>query len=53
MRFSAEDGEWRVAFVFDTKPEAIPMVAGKIRKADERFAAYLTRLKKLGKKSWL
>ena len=66
MRFSAADGEWRVAFAFDTKREAILLVAGDksgssekrfyrrlVRKADERFAADLARLKKKGKKSWL
>jgi hypothetical protein len=33
LRFSAADGEWRVAFAFD------PM-----RKADKRFDAHLTRI---------
>lgn len=62
LRFSAADGEWRVAFAFDTKREAILLVAGDksgvsekrfyrglIRKADERFEAHLARLKKKGK----
>ena len=66
IRFSAADGEWRVAFAFDTKREAILLVAGDksgssekrfyrrlVRKADERFDAHLDRLKKKGKKSWL
>ena len=66
LRFSATDGEWRVAFAFDTKREAILLVAGDksgisekrfyrrlARKADERFEAHLDRLKKKGKKSWL
>ena len=66
IRFSAADGEWRVAFAFDTKREAILLVAGDksgssekrfyrrlVRKADERFEAHLDRLKKKGKKSWL
>ena len=66
MRFSTADGEWRVAFAFDTKREAFLLVAGDksgsskerfyrrlVRKADERFAAHLDRLKKKGKKSWL
>lgn len=57
-RFSAADGEWRVAF-FDPKREAIPLVAGDksgvsekrfyrqlIRKADDRFDAHLARLKR-------
>ncbi len=59
LRFSAADGEWRVAFAFDTKRKAILLVAGDksgvsekrfyralIRKADDRFAAHLARLKK-------
>ena len=65
-RSSAADGEWRVAFTFDTKREAIRLVAGDksggsqkrfyrglVRKADERFTAHLARLKKKEKKSWL
>ena len=59
LRFSAADGEWRVAFAFDTKRKAILLVAGDksggsekrfyrelIRKADQRFDAHLARLKK-------
>lgn len=59
LRFSAADGEWRVAFAFDTKRRAILLVAGDksgsstkrfyrelIRKADDRFEAHLARLKK-------
>jgi hypothetical protein len=59
MRFSAADGEWRVAFAFDPKRKAILLVAGDksgggkrrfyrelIRKADERFDAHLAWLKK-------
>ena len=59
LRFSAADGEWRVAFAFDRKRKAILLVAGDksgvsakrfyrelIRKADERFHAHLARLKK-------
>ena len=66
LRFSATDGEWRVAFAFDTKRKAILLVAGGksggsekrfyrdlIRKADDRFDAHLARLKKEGKSSWL
>jgi hypothetical protein len=62
LRFSAADGEWRVAFAFDPKRKAILLVAGDksggsekrfyrelIRKADERFDAHLARLKKKGK----
>lgn len=59
LRFSAADGEWRVAFAFDPKRRAILLVAGDksgtserrfyrelLRRADERFDAHLTRLKK-------
>jgi hypothetical protein len=59
LRFSAVDGEWRVAFAFDPKRRAILLVAGDksggsekrfdrelIRKADIRFDAHLARLKK-------
>ena len=58
LRFSAADGEWRVAFAFDPKRKAILLVAGDksgvsekrfyrelIRKADARFEAHLARLK--------
>jgi hypothetical protein len=63
LRFSAADGEWRVAFAFDPKRKAILLVAGDksgvgekrfyrelIRKADERFDAHLARLKKKAEK---
>jgi len=59
LRFSAADGEWRVAFAFDAKRKAVLLIAGDksgasekrfyrglIRKADERFDAHLARLKK-------
>ncbi len=59
LRFSAADGEWRVAFAFDTERKAILLVAGDksghsqkgfyrelIRKADSRFGAHLSRLKR-------
>ena len=59
LRFSAADGEWRVAFAFDPKRKAILLVAGDksgvsakkfykqlIAKADGRFDAHLNRLKK-------
>ena len=59
MRFSAADGEWRLAFAFDTGRRAILLVAGDksggsarrfyralIRKADERFDRHLARLAK-------
>ena len=62
LRFSADDGEWRVAFAFDPKRKAILLVAGDksggserrfyrelIRQADDRFDAHLARLKKEGK----
>lgn len=58
LRFSAADGEWRVAFAFDPRRKAILLVAGDksggsqkrfyrdlLRKADERFDAHLARLK--------
>ena len=61
MRFSAADGEWRVAFAFDPKRRAILLVAGDksggsarrfyrtlIRKADERFDRHLTRVAQEG-----
>ena len=57
LRFSAADGEWRVAFAFDPRRKAILLVAGDksggsetrfyrelIRKADERFDAHLNRI---------
>ena len=57
LRFSAADGEWRVAFAFDIKRKAILLVAGDksgvhekrfyrelIREADDRFDAHLARL---------
>jgi hypothetical protein len=57
LRFSAADGEWRVAFAFDPKRKGIRLVAGDksggsqqrfyrelIRKADLRFDAHLRRL---------
>ena len=59
LRFSAADGEWRVAFAFDPKRKAVLLAAGDksgvsekrfyrqlIAKADSRFAAHLVRLKK-------
>ena len=59
LRFSAADGEWRVAFAFDPRRRAIPLVAGDksggsekrfyrelIRRADERFDAHLARIEK-------
>jgi hypothetical protein len=59
LRFSAADGEWRVAFAFDPRRKAILLVAGDksggsekrfyrelIRKADERFDAHLARIRR-------
>jgi len=59
LRFSASDGEWRVAFAFDPRRAAILLVAGDksgvqerrfyrelIRKADERLDAHLAGLTK-------
>ena len=59
LRFSAADGEWRVAFAFDPKRKAILLVAGDksgvsekkfyrqlIAKADDRFDAHLDRQRK-------
>ncbi|HKW61385.1 MAG TPA: type II toxin-antitoxin system RelE/ParE family toxin [Candidatus Acidoferrum sp.] len=59
LRFSAADGEWRVAFAFDPKRKAILLVAGDksggsekrfyrelIRKADQRFDLHLGRLER-------
>ncbi|MCY4002364.1 MAG: type II toxin-antitoxin system RelE/ParE family toxin [Rhodospirillales bacterium] len=58
LRFSAVDGEWRVAFAFDPTCRAMLLVAGDkagsgserryyralIRRADERFDRHLARL---------
>lgn len=57
LRFSADGGEWRVAFAFDPNREAILLVAGDkagigqrrfyqrlTGKADARYAAHLLRL---------
>lgn len=59
LRFSAADGEWRVAFAFDPRRKAVLLVAGDksggsqkrfyrglIQKADQRFDSHLSRLKK-------
>jgi hypothetical protein len=63
LRFTAADGEWRVAFAFDPRRKAILLVGGDksggsqkrfykqlISKADERFDAHLARLKKKERK---
>lgn len=59
LRFQADGGVWRVAFAFDPQRQAILLACGDksgvserkfykqlIRKADERFDQYLSRLKK-------
>jgi hypothetical protein len=59
LRFSATDGEWRLAFAFDPKRRAILLIAGDksgqsekrfyrelIRRADDRFDAHLDRLRR-------
>jgi hypothetical protein len=59
LRFDADDGVWRVAFAFDTKRQAILLVAGDksggsqdkfyrqlIRTADRRFDEHVKNLKK-------
>lgn len=64
LRFAAADGEWRVAFAFDPRRKAILLVGGDkskmtqkrfyaalIRKADERYAAHLNRIKREKKKN--
>ena len=57
LRFTADNGVWRVAFAFDPRREAIMLVAGNksggseakfykrlIRKADERYRRHLGQL---------
>ncbi|MCY4319588.1 MAG: type II toxin-antitoxin system RelE/ParE family toxin [Alphaproteobacteria bacterium] len=57
MRFTAAEGEWRIAFAFDPDRNAILLVAGDksghpsrrfykglIRKADDRFDRHLNQL---------
>ena len=61
LRFDAAGGVWRVAFAFDTKRNAILLIAGDksgggekrfyrhlIAKADERFDEHLSQAKKKG-----
>ncbi len=61
LRFDAADGVWRVAFAFDTKRQAILLVAGDkagvaqkrfykqlIARADARLTGHLAALKKKG-----
>jgi len=58
LRFEAADGEWRAAFAFDPKREAILLVAGDksggsqkrfykklIAKADRRYDEHLRKLR--------
>jgi len=58
LRFTADDGAWRVAFAFDPRRRAIVLVAGDksgvsqkrfykglIAKADARFAEHVATLK--------
>jgi hypothetical protein len=58
LRFSLPDGEWRVAFAFDSQRHAILLVGGSksgvsskrfyrdlIRIADQRFSSHLNSLK--------
>lgn len=63
IRFVAADGEWRAAFAFDPKREAIILVAGDksggnqkrfykqlISKADKRYDAHLNGLRQASDK---
>ena len=63
LRFSASDGEWRVAYAFDPQRRAILLIAGDksggsqarfykqlIAKADRRFSAHLQKLKSAKKR---
>lgn len=58
LRFTADDGVWRVAFAFDPKRDGILLVAGDksggseskfykrlIKKADERYQQHLEQLR--------
>lgn len=60
LRFTADDGVWRVAFAFDPVRRAIILVAGDksgvaqrrfyktlIAKADKRFAMHLTEIEEV------
>lgn len=59
LRFTADNGVWRLAFAFDPKRKAMLLVCGDksgrseklfykrlIKKADERFSSHLESLKK-------
>lgn len=58
LRFDADNGVWRVAFAFDSKRQAVLLVAGDksgtsqkrfykqlIKKADERFTEWIEQQK--------
>jgi hypothetical protein len=62
LRFSAADGEWRVAFAFDLRRRAVLLVAGDksgvsqtefyrklIDKGDKRYGVHLSVLNRLRK----
>jgi hypothetical protein len=64
LRFSWQDGVWRVAFAFDPRRQAILLIGGDkggadqrrfykhlIRVADERFDEHLTTLKRMSKET--
>jgi hypothetical protein len=64
LRFEAEDGEWRVAFAFDPKRQAILLVAGDksgvsekkfykrlLKKADARYKQHLEKQKAEGRRA--
>lgn len=66
LRYEAADGEWRVAFAFNPKRQAVMLVAGDktgqsekkfyerlIEKADKRFKEYLAALAAEEKKATL
>lgn len=63
LRFTADDGVWRVAYAFDPKRDGILLVAGDksggselkfykrlIKKADARYRKHLEQAKKAAKK---
>jgi hypothetical protein len=63
LRFDALDGAWRVAYAFDTRRNAMLLVAGDkagvsekrfyrslIEKADKRYDAHLARVKEKKKR---
>ena len=65
LRFNADNGVWRVAFVFDTNRQAVLLAAGSksgvserlfyrelIGKADDRFHRRLVSISKLDQQAW-